>query len=298
MHYIAPGMKNVHVFAPLIGLVLTAALFAVAGSVAANDTNDAAVALGNVKAVVSQFLILSQQNKLDSQEAKALVTDEASGQDLSYLRKLAGAPDRIVFLNPTNAVACVQWFRENGFTKDLYMYLVNEGEWKVRAVRGLALTELLEEMVLRAQKVDRLTDNQRKELSQEDRAFLVKDMPILLANVKLTLATDAELRIWFKRSRTALEELAALAASTVTQRSVRVTEDDTTHRTLAEKIKNLHLSGVSLVERGKLELVIGGITDNTVGLIYSPSNTPPQITCSEYIWVEKLDDKWYLFRTT
>jgi hypothetical protein len=44
--------------------------------------------------------------------------------------------------------------------------------------------------------------------------------------------------------------------------------------------------------------VIGGIMDNTVGFVYSPSNKPPQISPSSYIWVEEIAAGWYLFRTT
>jgi len=47
-----------------------------------------------------------------------------------------------------------------------------------------------------------------------------------------------------------------------------------------------------------LHFVIGGITDNSVGFLYSEKRTPPEISASEYIWVEDLGDGWYLFRTT
>jgi len=65
-----------------------------------------------------------------------------------------------------------------------------------------------------------------------------------------------------------------------------------------EKLKSLHLSSLNKIDEKQIEIIIGGVTDNTVGFLYAPDNKPPLLGPSEYIWVEKVADKWYLFRTT
>jgi hypothetical protein len=67
----------------------------------------------------------------------------------------------------------------------------------------------------------------------------------------------------------------------------------------ARTCRRCNLSSLSKVDDKQMEVVIGGVTDNTVGFLYAPDNRPPTSGAnSEYIWVEKVADNWYLFRTT
>jgi len=49
---------------------------------------------------------------------------------------------------------------------------------------------------------------------------------------------------------------------------------------------------------GNVDVSIGGILENGVGFLYCPENSPPGIDPSSFIWIERVADKWYLYRTT
>ncbi len=105
-------------------------------------------------------------------------------------------------------------------------------------------------------------------------------------NIRLTLASDQELRRWFGRHRAELDELAACA---------RRSEDRARQLALS-----LHLSNHDF-EGERLRLAIGGMSDNVVGFFHIQTGAAPAIGSDEgptYIWVEPLGDGWFLFRTT
>jgi hypothetical protein len=61
----------------------------------------------------------------------------------------------------------------------------------------------------------------------------------------------------------------------------------------------LHVSTVNVDEDGRLvDVVIGGLVDNTVGFVHVRDGAPPPIDSSDRIWVEPLGSGWFLFRTT
>ena len=78
----------------------------------------------------------------------------------------------------------------------------------------------------------------------------------------------------------------------------RITENTQKFPKSAAALKSLHFTLLETKFTGDIEITIGGVTDNAVGLIYSPKDKPPQIDGWRYIWVEKLAAGWYLFRTT
>jgi hypothetical protein len=50
---------------------------------------------------------------------------------------------------------------------------------------------------------------------------------------------------------------------------------------------------------GVIKLCIGGVLDSTVGILYVPDNADPlQMDPNEYIYVEKVEGNWYLYKTT
>lgn len=66
---------------------------------------------------------------------------------------------------------------------------------------------------------------------------------------------------------------------------------------VAAALKSLHLSALETESGGNIE-IIGGITDNSVGFVYSPSDALPLIDIWRYIRVEEVAPRWYLYRTT
>ncbi len=172
---------------------------------------------------------------------------------------------------------------------DVYFYLRREKDWKITAARALACTGPLNAIVTQLEK--------KSVRSDEENATL--------RNLNLTLLTDSELKDWFASNRTKLEDLvnygnALPASNSVIVNDSRKASEEIPAAAAAIKAKlvALNLSSLSKVDDKQMEIIVGGVTDNTVGFLYAPDNRPPLIGPSEYIWVEKIADNWYLFRTT
>ena len=234
------------------------------------------------KAALIQFIEFSNRQALRSEAAKKLLFGEAAGWDVPSFGKLAVAPDKVVLPDKNLAVGRVQWFGENDYVADMYFYLAFDGTWKIAAMRRLALTGMVEDMynALKA----------KKPLTSEEQETL--------ANVELVLAPDKVLKEWFIQNRKSLEELGQLIRSKNGSKSLSIGVNDKKFPAVTQSLKRLHLSGISIEADGNIEMVIGGMLDNNVGFILSPSKKPPRISPSSYIWVEEVANTWYLFRTT
>ncbi len=234
--------------------------------------------------VLVQFLALNNQKKLQSAAAKTLLTGEATRlTQTATLGPTTAAPDAMQFINARHIVARVQSLHGKSPVTDLYFYLTLSGAssgaapstsaapvstWKISALRSLALASVFEERMQELQKKSVLT----KPESQE------------LANMKLTLSLDRELHAYFKGHRPLFDKLQSLAA-----------KNTDNAQSLA---RQAGLNHVARDKNGTLQFVIGGMIDSTIGYLYIPSNQPPKIDPDDYIWIEKITDKWYLFRTT
>lgn len=242
------------------------------------------------RAVLVRFVELSNSQSLLSGKARKLLIDDAAQWDMPSFGKLAAAPDKVLRLDEGAAVGRLQAFGTNNHVTDLYFYLKYADGWKISTMRSLAMTGLIEELYLALKA--------KKSPTQEEAD--------VLANFELVLASDQKLREWFHRHTEALNRLVRLARSSVkTDPRVRdgsktqyIRDDDKEYPEIASGLKRLHLSGINIVPDGNFEFVIGGMLDNTVGFLYAPTNTPPRINPSNYIWVEELSGNWYLFRTT
>lgn len=109
-----------------------------------------------------------------------------------------------------------------------------------------------------------------------------------LRNLELLLAPDSKLRSWFALNRGILERLCNLTRTSGSQKSADINA----------LVNRLHVDGVERQHDGTVLIVIGGILDNTVGFLFSPTNKPPPIDPSNYIWIEQVTEGWFLFRTT
>lgn len=254
---------------------------------AQNSNNDAAEA----KDTLIKFIQLSDQQALQEEQARQLLAGEALTRwKTPSFGRLSKEPDKIILPGPNFAVGRIQAFGENNFIGDLYFYLEKNSAWKITAMRTLAMTGMIEDInhALKA----------KKTLTEEEAS--------VLANTELVLATDSSLAEWFSQHHESLDQLYTLTRSKVkiepkVSAGIKfqyIGSDDKQFPEIAQKLKQLHFSGINITPEGNYEFVIGGMLDNTVGFLYSPNKTPPSISPSEYIWVEELTGYWYLFRTT
>ncbi len=181
-------------------------------------------------------------------------------------------PDALVFPDAAHAVTRVQGLDEHGKpVVDVYFYLVKSGaNWKVSALRSLALTGIIGMARDELERKPKLTSKERDELT----------------NINLTLALDSQLRAHFSRHRAAFARL-----SQIKRRPLSKAEKDRLHQQLA-------FDPEPTEENQRSEWIIGGTLDNTVGFGFSPLGQLPSIDPNERIWVERLSANWYLFRTT
>jgi hypothetical protein len=229
------------------------------------------------KTVLVRLFDFSNKQTLQSPEARSLLTGEALDWKMPTFGKLVAAPDKVVLLDAENAVGRIQLQGTNRVV-DVYFYLKLQDSWKVSAVRTLALTGIVEGAC------EYLKTN--PDLTAEE-----KDQ---LGNCELVLASDEALRQWFAKNAKAMNSLYEMSRGLKPGRE----EQDPNYAKIKAQLKALHFAAVEAEDDGTIEFTIGGITDNTVGFLYSPANKPPKISFNLYIWVEEIAPKWFLFRTT
>ena len=176
-------------------------------------------------------------------------------------RVLSRSEDRCVF-----AVDLVK----DGETRNWYAFLRHQGGWKLEAVRTLAVTGvpalLLEQL---RGKADRTAD--------EEWTF---------QNLSLLFKTDDQLKEFVRANAGKLEQIVAL-----------VREGHSAQATAAAK--EISIDSAKDTGSGTIELTIGGMLDNAVGIMFVPEGeAPPPLDPSEYIYVEPVIGRWFLFKTT
>ena len=223
----------------------------------------AAVLPATPEAAAERMVALNNTAALRSAEGKALLAGELKGF-ASAGSGILPAPDKVFRTGPLSAVARVPALA--GANPDLYLFLDGgRSGWRLTAIRSLALTGVLEELI-------RMDDAAPSNDPEERDA---------IRNAKLTLSSDRELLAW------AQEHRALLAQARAEPRS-------------AELERALKAAGASRVreEDGLLIISVGGIIDNEVGFLLPTSGRVPAISPSTYIWIEPAADGWYLFKTT
>lgn len=234
------------------------------------------------RAVLVELVGFSKKQALRTAPAQKLLSGEMLRLETATFGELTDAPDKVFLIEKNRAVGRLQQFGENNRITDVYFYLLYDRGWKVTAVRSMSLTGIIEQVYSGLKAKPNLTAEERD----------------LYENFKFTLAPDKELKTWFSRNRNSLDRLRAALRSRRKDAEVYVGRDDKKFFRAARLLRRLNLSSASVQTNGDLEIIIGGITDNTVGFIYSPSKKPPEINPSLYIWVEEVAANWYLFRTT
>lgn len=293
------------------------ALFFAAHCLCNAQTPTASVPPGALE-TMTKFVDLNSRHALQTDEARALFSgEETAAWTFDWIGGPVSLPDRIVSTRPDHSVARVHLVDTDGRDVDLYFYMRFENGWKVTAMRSLAQTGFSKAVIAELKGKSTLTPQEKSEL----------------ANAELVLSSDKQLTAWFQTNRVSLKAIADLAlletkpkppakhpappksrasnrgSSVVEMMAVpeesdgpniiaTVTADGTKFPRSAAALKRLDLAAAEVRSDGSVQIVIGGMTDNTVGFIYSPKETPPRIDGWRYIWVEKVSANWYLVRTT
>jgi hypothetical protein len=186
--------------------------------------------------------------------------------------------DRIVMIDEVQAVARVP---AHGEWPDLYFFLDRgaDGSWRATALRALALPPFIR----------MIHDALRPQESEGDEAFM-------LANVELAMRPDRALREWFFNHRARLDNIIVLAQASEPGTSA---ERPLSAPGVVAQLRALHLLGGSVHPDGTLRIVIGGVQDDSVGMLHVPDRrAPPPMSRHDLIWIEPLAGGWFLYRTT
>ena len=242
----------------------------------AQEKEDKATA---ARTVLQQLIEFSNKQALQTPQARQLFAGEALEWKMPTFGQLAASPDHFAFMpEAKDAVGRIQL---NGKDRqiDLYFYLTLEPV-RVTAVRTLALTGIIEGAY-------QYLKSKPSRTAAEETEF---------ANMELMLSSDKVLGEWFRQHVTAMNKL--YEAAKVLKKGDFSSADNPQYADLKRQLVALHFSLAEMKENGDVEFVIGGVTDNTVGFLYSPNDHPPRISSNQYIWVEGVAPRWYLFRTT
>lgn len=246
-----------------LGLAIAAAL-ALPGTAGGVTPARAAVSgLEGAMQAVERLLALDRDGKLQSPEARGMMSGELADMKLPTLGPLA-KPDAVA---AAENGAAVRSPATSAFPWDIYFFLKPAGGgWTIEAVRTLALPQFIHEL--------------RDELRAETHRNAEQDR--LLRNFELTFKTDAELRLWFGAHRGDLDAMRGLTG-------------------LAAEAAAKRLDGDAFKRspEGFEQFLIGGILDNSVGFLFVPEGkSPPPISPDNYIWIEPMGGGWHLYRTT
>lgn len=221
---------------------------------------------------------------LDAFFSRAGIADKASMYTGDMLERFLDKPTlgqmlredvkltwRLLEKKPPRAVYAVEVKREDTIL-DWYVFLREEQHtWKLEAVRSLALTGPFPVFIERLRNVPKRSPEQERDYQ----------------NFLLTIASDQQLKTYLRTHYQQLQELADIAqAGHVTEATARA------------KAQSLHLVEIS-GDNKIIQIVIGGILENTVGFMrVTPGAPVPPMDPEDYIYIEQVIDNWYVYKTT
>jgi hypothetical protein len=277
------------------------------GTLPAHATDPQAEA--DIRKVLRAIAIIDPRDPTTSRRIETVLADEAlmRWQQGQFLRD-TDHPESIRVIDEQLAVA--RYRRQGRVPFDAYVYLTHDPVWRVIAARSM-------------ERIDMLVD---AKAILEGIWFRTPEQNARLANFRLALATDRELRQWFDRHRQELDAMVQTyrqavttapsdhdpepgflfddapqpAAKPLTEAQIAAASDIAT-RCAALNLKGIgSLADVEMFGHGDQEPVmvtVGGVLDDTVGFVHAPAGEPP-IAPNRLIWVEPLGGDWYLVRTT
>ncbi|UYZ62631.1 hypothetical protein [Hymenobacter weizhouensis] len=203
------------------------------------------------------------------------------------------------------AVVAVE-LRDSVSRDDLYLHFAKEQAiWKLRAIRRLSLTHLGPPML------QMFTGMSADEAARYDARHPEAPHAFMVGNIRLWIGSDAALIEHFRRQQAGFQQAVELlrthgylapAASTndsVATATERAANADPAVQALLRPLF-VHRVGRTVLDCGTcLEFVIGGMADNTVGLLYQPNPAAvPAMSPDRLIALRPLGQGWYLFKTT
>lgn len=204
------------------------------------------------------------------------------------------------------AVVSVE-LRDSVSRNDIYLHFRRDSTaaepsaWKLAAVRSLSMTQLGPPML------KLLSEMPPAEVAQYNQKHPDAPHDFMLGNIRLWIGSDADIQQHFQRNQAAFRQAAQLieARRYFTAPADTAGAGEQAANADAELQALLHPLYISRITRrylgcaSCLEFIIGGVTDNTVGLFYQPDAAQlPTMSPDHIIVIKPMGNGWYLFKTT
>lgn len=228
-----------------------------------------------------------------------------NGQDLPPT-----ATTRFLLLGQDNekAVVAMTIQVEPGQTVDTYLHFRKDTIWKLSAFRALAMTGMIAqakkelEQMTPAQ-VDALIARAAAKKDKKDEMITSRaDYDFELGNFSLVLESDDHLIEHFRKNQAAFNRLRDQALTQVPpagSKELRGTPVATAERTASRKLFISSVRAEPATGGKRLNFLIGGILDNSVGYYYvTDKQAVPAMSPGDVIMVREIGGGWYLYKTT
>ncbi|TGE09553.1 hypothetical protein [Hymenobacter fodinae] len=241
-------------------------------------------------------------------DMKSYLSGEAAGQARSQSlgQQIPATLERrcqLLQQNQQTAVVTVE-LRDSVSRNDIYLHFRHDSTtaatpWKLTAVRSLSMTQLGPPML------KLLSDMPPAEVAQYNQKHPDAPHAFMLGNIRLWIGADAAIAEHFHQNQPAFQRVVQymqahhyFTPNSAANEEQAVNEDDS----LQALLRPLYITRVSqkYLDCGScLEFIIGGVTDNTVGLLYQPdARQVPGMSPDRVIVIKPLGNGWYLFKTT
>ena len=228
-----------------------------------------------------------------------------SGVDLPQ-----NAKQTFALLEQTNdtAVVAMTVVDPAGRSLDTYLFFTKKATWKMSAFRALALTGIIEAFKntlekMTPQQVDVIIAKSQKAKDKSQFPFTSREeYNFELGNAKLTLELDKDIIQHFRDNKPEFNRLKNLALAQLKKEKTTGTRPHKLIEKYKSEYRKLFISSVSTqgFEFGScINFFIGGMVDNTVGYLYVRDKKDlPSMTSDNIIMLRKIEDGWYLYKTT
>jgi hypothetical protein len=250
------------------------------------------------------------------EDYSTVLTGEAERQDYSPKEIKDDVLFEFILLSEDSVTAVIAInFKSEELNTDLYAFLKNEKEWKIEAFRGLALPGFfysildeykdMDDLAIKKHYLDMVESAKLQNDTLTDAGIIdvlgtLDDFIANIQNMKLTASTDEELIDYFQKHKPEFEMILdeiKLDSALKKDDYWRIERQNTDYGSVFKKLLITSVSGSNDKER--IDFLIGGMIDNSVGYMYCTNKADlPKMSSSRYIMIREIGEGWYLYKTT
>jgi hypothetical protein len=261
----------------------------------------------------------TEPDAVDDQFMSTYFTDYYSSTEFSPDMVGAFAYAELAFHEPieideNNAIVKVD-VSEAGYRVSIVVFVKRVQTWKVDALRSLALPGfvhvLREELVAledpspdeqrQLKDINRLfaTDEELAEAFEQNKVLFIETAECFYSQDEIT-AVYAPFLAEGDEGYTILMDGEAVPVAELNGAWTEYGVDRETVELLVTAVEQLDLYCIErdYVYESNIHFSMGGIMDNSLGYIYAPDDDVPPIDHHEYFYIERIDEHWYIYRTT